>query len=459
MTTLKKSYYAIVSDPLNDKEDRIIFSTITSQAYIVEKAVYEAYEADEFESIGSEIVNKLEEYKILVPSDKDELAAIIQENKDEIAKDKLMYEVIQPTAMCQLGCDYCGQDHKKVNISKDLYAKLLERFRAKASVREFKRLYVGWFGGEPLMAFQQIRELTPMLKDFCKEFGMSYGAKVVTNGLSLKENIFRELVEDLSVDAIEVTLDGVAEYHDKRRHTKEKHETFDIIFNNLLNIVNSEYYDPKKLRLTIRCNVDERNAEGVLPLIELIDQHQLQKKIAFFYPIGVYSWGGNDAHKKSLTKEEFAEMEIDWYIEMIKRDFTVNLLPGRVKKVCLAVSPSSEMVDAYGNIFNCTEVSYVDTYKDTPYSLGNLKFSPSNSITETTRPLTNWNDLVLENKFPCNSCKMLPVCGGACPKSWHEDMRACPPNKFNIKEKLALTYLVSQKKLVDIENLDSAVLA
>ncbi|MEO7046930.1 MAG: SPASM domain-containing protein, partial [Ferruginibacter sp.] len=129
--------------------------------------------------------------------------------------------------------------------------------------------------------------------------------------------------------------------------------------------------------------------------------------------------------------------------------FMPNLLPSRVKTVCLAVNPSNEMVDAYGNLFNCTEVSYVDVYKDTSYVLGNVKFDrPDEEYKD--RPLVNWNDEILDNKFQCNSCKMLPVCGGGCPKSWHEDMRACPTNKFNIKEKLLLSYVLTKSNIKEV---------
>jgi uncharacterized protein len=454
MKKLKRSHYLIVTDSLNDNLDRIIFSTRTSEAFIVEDSVYYNFINDEFMLLSEDILEKFIKFSFLVPEDENELEIIIQENKKQIADDRLMYEVIQPTAMCQLGCDYCGQDHKKVNINSNMYEQLISRYKAKVKLKDYKKLYVGWFGAEPLLGLKQIRELTSILRGFCEENNMRYGAKIVTNGLSLKENIFRELVEELGVDMIEITLDGTAIFHDQRRHTKEKISTFDIIFNNLLSIVNSVYYDKSKVSLSIRCNVDERNYEGVLPLIELLDHHKLQHKISHFYPIGVYSWG-NDAHKKSLTKEDFAEMEIDWLIEMIKREFPVGLLPNRVKKVCLAVSPTSEMVDAYGNIYNCTEVSYVAKYEKSRYNLGNVK-EDIYDINQN-RPLTDWNDIILANKVPCYSCEMLPVCGGACPKSWHEDMRACPPNKFNIKEKLALSYLVSQKSLVEIEELNADV--
>jgi len=209
-----------------------------------------------------------------------------------------------------------------------------------------------------------------------------------------------------------------------------------------LTIVNRSDFKELGCGISIRCNVDERNFEGVSPLISLLAEHSLQDKIQYFYPVGVYSWGGNDAHRKSLTKEEYAAKEIDWFIEMIDAGFIPGLMPNRKKQICIVVSKESEMYDAYGNIFNCTEVSYTDHYKGTPYVLGNL--SKNEEDFSSARPLSDWNQTLLQDKFPCHSCKMLPVCGGGCPKSWYEDMRACPSAKFNIKERLALAYVLSK---------------
>ena len=297
------------------------------------------------------------------------------------------------------------------------------------------------------MALPQIRLLTPMLIKLAQEFDIPYSAKIVTNGLSLKENIFVELVHDLKITSMEVTLDGSAEFHDKRRHTKEGGPSFDLIFKNLLAIYNREDFEQMGCRISIRCNVDGRNWQGVSPLIKLLAEHNLQKKIAYFYPIGVYSWGGNTAHEKSLTKEEFAEMEIDWLIEMIEAGFSPSLFPSRTKRICIAVSKSSEMYDPYGNIFNCTEVSLTNFYEKTPYALGNLNFDHKH-LNEAPI-LSDWNNSLLEDRFPCHKCKMLPVCGGGCPKAWHEDLQACPPPKFNIKERLALAYVLSKTEIKD----------
>jgi uncharacterized protein len=443
------SYYTIFSDSVNSKGDFVLFSTRTGQATVLSKSVRDKLETGELENIPRPIFDKLLNDKVLVPIDEVELNTIVEENKTYIEESSdSLYEVIQPSAMCQLGCDYCGQDHQKKYFKTELFDKLIQRLRLKLSAKSYKSLYIGWFGGEPLMALPQIRSLTPQLKELAAEFGIPYNSKVVTNGLSLKENIFVELVNDLKVNSIEVTLDGSAEFHDQRRHTKEGGPSFDLIFKNLLAIFNREDFEQMGCRISIRCNVDGRNWDGVSPLIKLLADHGLQKKIAYFYPIGVYSWGGNTAHQKSLTKEEFAEKEIDWLIEMIEAGFSPSLFPGRTKKICIAVSKSSEMYDPYGNIYNCTEVSLTDFYQKTPYVLGNLNLDHKHINKE--RPLADWNDTLLTDTFPCHTCKMLPVCGGGCPKAWHEDMRACPSPKFNIKERLALAYVVSKTEMKDL---------
>lgn len=443
----KLSYYTIFSDEVNKNGDTVLFCTRTGEAFIVNREIKNNLVNKSFELIPDTILQKIITAKGLVEEGEDELLEIRSENKANVQNSTELYTVIQPSANCQLGCYYCGQTHTKSYLSEQLFEPLLERIERKASTGKFNSLYMGWFGGEPLMALPQIRKLTPRLKEIAATYNMSYGANMTTNGMSLKSGIFEELVRDLGLKKIEITLDGIAQYHDKHRYTKEGGNSFDIIFKNLLEIVNREDYYDFKCSITIRCNIDKNNWDGVSPLIDLLAEHNLQNKIAYFYPIGVYSWGGNDAHKKSLSKEEYAGKEIDWFIEMYEKGFSPNILPRRQKQVCMAVSENSDMYDAYGNVFNCTEVSYTDVYKGTPYALGNL--SKPDEISDK-RPLSDWNDTILTDKFPCHTCKMLPVCGGGCPKSWHEDMRACPSFKFNIKERLALGYVISKASIKDL---------
>lgn len=438
MTTYKFSYYVIVSEPVNIAGNCILFSTRTSKELLVTPAVLLSLQANLIELIPEPILQKLIDYKFVVPESELELETIIQENKDATEKSSVLYEVIQPSAMCQLGCYYCGQKHTKDYVSNDIQEKIIERIRLKASLGKYKTLHIGWFGAEPLMGYSQMRTLTPRLKEIATEFGMKYSAKVVTNGLSLKDGVFEDLTKNLSVNEIEITLDGTAEYHDQHRYTKAGGKSFDLIFQNILNIVRKPDFEAYKCKLSIRCNVDKKNEAGVSPLIQQMAESGLKDKVAF-YMIGVYAWG-NDAHKASLTKEEFSERELEWSAEMLEYGFRgIKGKPSRTKEVCFTVSKTSEMYDAFGNIYDCSETSYVPAYDNSDYKLGNLSKDHKN-VNLKRSILNDWNDTLLTDQFPCHSCKMLPVCGGGCPKSWHEDMRACPTAKFNIKDQILLNY-------------------
>src|SRR5262249_6655872 len=158
----------------------------------------------------------------------------------------------------------------------------------------FRSIQIGWFGGEPLLWMNVIRELTQGFHSLAREFGCPYKAKVVTNGLSLTHELATELIEELDVYLIEITIDGTAEYHHARRHTKGLGPTFDTIYANMADLARRA--DPR-VKLTVRCNVDRQNAEGVVPLLEKMAADGLQDKIAGFYVALVHAWG-NDADKR-----------------------------------------------------------------------------------------------------------------------------------------------------------------
>ena len=449
----KLSHYTIFTEIINEENERLVYSTRSGMTMIISDTCFYFLTNDLLEHIPENICSKLFENKVLVPFDENELHNIISQNNEEIDyKEGELYEVIQPSANCQLGCYYCGQQHEKDNLENEIIDKISNRILWKFDRGQYKGIYLAWFGGEPLMGLKQMRALNKKIKSFCNEKNITYGGKIVTNGLSLKPNIFLELANEFGIDKIEITLDGIAKYHDEHRYLKTGGKSFDLIYKNLKNILLDPDFEKNKCSISIRCNVDYKNIDGVLPLIEKLAADGLHKKIAYFYPVGVYSWGGNDAQKKSLTKEEFAMLQMKWKTKMIELGYYKNFpLPGRKKTACIAVGGESEMYDAYGNVFNCTEISYSDFYKGSEYILGNLK--SSETLVYENKPLNDWHEIV-ENTtdYPCHSCRLLPVCGGSCPKAWKEGNPACPPFKFNIRKDIELKYLL---KRTDANNLNS----
>lgn len=448
----KLSFYVIFSDFIEDEGNlsgeskRLLYTSRTSNVLVIRQKHYTLLQEGRFEELPVELFDELIKVKAIVNNDEDELSEIIQENKSAIENHKQLHYVIQPTANCQLGCDYCGQEHSKSYLTDKLIENTVKRVELLLSAKKFENLDIAWFGAEPLVGLKQIRLLSPLLQQLAQKFNCNYTSRVVTNGLSLKEDIYEELVNDHKITFIEITLDGTEEYHDNRRHTKSKEKTFNIIFNNLLKIVDRPNYK-KECRLSVRCNADQRNSEGVIPLIELLAKHELQDKINF-YIAPVYSWG-NDAHLLT-PKDDFAVKEIDWLLAMKENKFPVYPLPGRIHTVCTAVVKDDEVIDAFGNIYNCTEVPLVPAYEDGRYIIGHLA-KPEDIVDPSQKPFTNWNDKVLnkDDGIWCWKCKIFPVCGGRCPKNWVEGIPPCPVTKYNMEDRIALTYYLCKEDTKD----------
>lgn len=452
---LKVSRYLVVTEPFTERQQlslkQIILSTRTNKTWICDAETWKAIAEGKFSQLSSQMINDLIKAEILVSSEQDELAEILAQNRAAITNYNTLYLVVQPSAACQLGCGYCGQQHTPQGLSLANSERFLELARQKLSNGCYSSLEVSWFGGEPLLGLPLIHSLSPKFKKLAQEFRCNYYAKLVTNGLRLTVDVAEELSREYNVKYVEVTLDGTDIYHDARRYSKKGSPTFWTIFNNISSVVR---HDNLNLKIGIRCNVDRRNRDGVVPLLHLLVKEGIHQRIETFYVAPVHPWG-NDVDDIAPDPEEFAAWQIAWFAEMVKLGFNVGLIPQRNELVCMAVQPDSVLVDAYGNLFNCTEVSYVPTYevetasheKRNIYAIGDLHRGEDPKQREL---LSSFYDRVEKGEYPCHSCNMLPTCGGSCPKQWLERIKPCPPAKYNIKERLILKYLLSTLTLCEV---------
>jgi uncharacterized protein len=438
---VKLSRYHVVTQPFFDQTGlqfkRVLFATRTSSVCVIDDESWILLETGKFNQLSQTMLLDLIEMELLVPIDDDELMTILDRNDAAAQDDDTLFFSVQPTAMCQLGCHYCGQEHRNQQMSELDQERLLERARIKLSERSFRTFGITWFGAEPLIGLPVIRNLAPKFRALAAEFGCAYESKMVTNGLALTDSVATELVRDFDVRLIEITIDGLAEFHDARRMQKSGMPTFDKIFENTIAIARRTDLE---VYISVRCNVDAQNYESVTPLLAKFAAAGVQDRINF-YVAPIHSWG-NDAHTRSLSADEFAAWEIKWMSDKFQLGFSTKLIPGRQPITCMATRPHSELVDADGLIYNCTEVSYVPAY-GTPneYAIEHLN---GQAMAGTRARLGDFTDRVRRGEFSCPSCRMLPVCGGACPKAWQEGLEPCPSAKRNIEQRLLLGYAMSR---------------
>lgn len=237
----KISKYLVDVDLQN--EERLIFSTRTGELINISNELYHFIIEKKFNKLNDITLLKLLNLKILIPEDENETDTIINNlilssNK----KSRVLSLTIQPTANCQLGCQYCGQTHEKLNMSESLVENTYKYIKNKLENGIYESLIITWYGAEPLLGLNSIKILSKKLIILCNKINIEYSAMMITNGLGLKENIFAELVQ-YKILKYQITLDGDKVSHDNSRYTKKKGKTFDTIVSNIVMVVSNPLYD------------------------------------------------------------------------------------------------------------------------------------------------------------------------------------------------------------------------
>jgi len=420
-----------------------VLSTRTSSVLKLRNEHWAALEAMRLDDVPERIVMQAVEADLLVDKNCDELRYVLDENIAETQdtdRTRLSY-TIQPSAYCQLGCHYCGQEHVKKTMDGSVSSKVFERLET--SVRnnpDLKSLHVHWYGGEPLTGLSCIRDLSPQIIRLCEERSIEYSAHIVTNGLNLKLDLFRELVQDHRITSYQITIDGDEGFHDTRRMLKNSGPSFSIIYSNVKNIVSSSFYKDGKAKINIRCNVDSENRDNVIPFIDKLHGDGILDKVGF-YMSPVHDWGdlmASEVH--GISKEDFADFEIEVYLKLMgyKALDMAGIIPARTKTPCMVVSSTSEVMDAYGNVSTCWEIPYTPHYDGSDYYSGNLLTEAN--VDSTNAPMRNWFNEVPDSTAWCKDCNFLPMCGGTCPKNWKEGTPSCPSFKHNMDDRIFLKY-------------------
>ncbi|MFK7825141.1 MAG: radical SAM protein [Oligoflexales bacterium] len=442
---LKVSYYTI-DVHLGDHEiDKVLlFSPVTGKLQSIDPDLWTQISKGNLSNLTQNELDLLIKSKIIVEEHSNSLQEVTEENEDFVEQSKIFKLVVQPTAACPLGCGYCGQDHSSKHMSETNQKKLIEFAKKSIKSGKFKAMNIGWFGAEPLASFKTLEDISTQLQGLARDSELRYFSNIVTNGILLSRQRFQKLVNEHNIKSFEITLDGLEEQHNVRRPLKSGQNSFKRIYKNLIEIAEVK---PNDVSITIRCNVDGSNKDSIPKLLQKMKDDGLHEKVSvYFAPI--HSWG-NDAHKQSAEKQAFAEWEIEWFCLMINLGFKLSLLPGRKKQVCLAVNKNNFLIDPFGGVYGCTEVSLVPSYHKNGKNIHEFgKLGEQNITGNPERNIFGSYNTKIQNKStPCSTCQVLPVCGGHCPKAWIEGKEIpCPSFKYNIRERMLLSYLLKINK-------------
>ena len=132
---------------------------------------------------------------------------------------------------CNLGCKYCfaeeGEYHgRRAIMSYEVGRKALDFLIANSGNR--RNLEVDFFGGEPLMNWEVVKQLVAYGRSKEKEFNKNFRLTMTTNGMLMTDEVVDFLNKEMA--NVVLSIDGRKEINDKMRPTRNgKGSSYDII--------------------------------------------------------------------------------------------------------------------------------------------------------------------------------------------------------------------------------------
>ncbi len=249
----------------------IVIDVNSGAIHVVDDMTYdmiEMYESSDKDSIFTEMAKRY-------PVHKDEIAEVWDEIAELIAAEELFtkdsYEPYitdfakRPTVVkalclhiahdCNLACQYCfaeeGEYHgKRELMSYEVGRKALDFLVANSGNR--RNLEVDFFGGEPLMNFQVVKDLVAYGRSLEKTHDKKFRFTLTTNGVLLNDDIMEFANQEMG--NVVLSIDGRKEVHDRMRPFRKGAGSYDLIVPKFQKFADSRHQEKYYVRGTFTHN-------------------------------------------------------------------------------------------------------------------------------------------------------------------------------------------------------------
>jgi|SwirhisoilCB3_FD_contig_31_16757796_length_1612_multi_6_in_0_out_0_1 uncharacterized protein len=337
--------------------------------------------------------------------------------------------ILLPSEECNFRCVYCYETFPRGTMEPWVRKSVISLLERRApSLKSFQS---SWFGGEPLLGLEAIRELGPAFVEICRNNDIAYNSTMTTNGYLLTSDVFQELIS-WNIRKFQITLDGAPEDHNSQRVLKGGGKTFDRILDNLRAMSKTK----ENFKVFIRTNFNPDNLKHIDEYLgALTDLKNDSRFVLRFYAIG--KWGGPNDQDLEICGQhgEKEREELDVLASQLGYNVETRLPYMQARSgssVCYAARPYNFIIGADGKIMKCTIVLDTESYN----IIGHMTEDGRAEI--DLDKLNLWVAPYFEEDAACKKCFYLPSCQGcSCPLSIiaHKE-RPCPEEKKNIKRSL-----------------------
>ncbi|WP_433727142.1 radical SAM protein [Actinoplanes sp. CA-051413] len=354
---------------------------------------------DDPAGLDAAVLHSLVVGRMVITDETDEVE-VLQERYRRTRRNSDAFHLTIVTSLgCNFDCPYCFEAKHPSLMDEAVQDRLLRVVETRlASVR---RLSVLWYGGEPLIGLAGLLRMSDAFRTRTEAAGADYSASILTNGYLLTAEVAEQLSAH-GVRSAQVTVDGPAETHDRRRALTSGRGSFATILANVVAVADI-------LAVSVRVNLDADNVGDYGRLLEVLADAGLAGRVTI-HPGQIVAADVDPAapsasyHAGCLGRSEFAAVERDFFRAAASFGFSVPGLPSPVGAPCTAVRDDELVVGSRGELYKCPE-----TVGNPAEVIGNLLTWP-----RAGDRLLRWLTFEPFDDEECRSCRALPVCMGGC---------------------------------------------
>ncbi len=348
------------------------------------------------------IFKKFSDSGFIIDKERDELKEVLFNKKREVFLNREYLLFLHPTLDCNFNCWYCYEEHPKDIMSKNLIKKVKRHIKYMSD--KITAFHLSWFGGEPLMYFNEIVEpLSIYTQNICKKNKIPFINSITTNAYYIDKKMV-DSFKEIKLNSFQITIDGNKEKHNKvRQHYGEP--TFDKIIENIILLCN----EIEDVSITLRINYDNKTLDYEPDFLTIFPMEIRDKINIDFQRV----W-----QTCSNSEENINFNILRWKQFVHNEGFKVmfsSLYPNN-HVTCYVDRYFHTEIDHKGKVYKCTARGYT---KD--YEVGKLL---DNGIIEYYKKdeAIAFHKLPTENDI-CLNCIYLPMCGGPCTQKNKENLK------------------------------------
>lgn len=387
-----------------DNGEVLLYHTLRTSMVLLKEADYEKVFLDNDYSDG-ELVQKLC-FLGFITDDEEEVGAIERIRLRDALKGSQVITIFA-TNDCNARCSYCFEHGLPREAMSPSTADQIVAFIA--GFCPDKTLQIQWFGGEPLMAMERIRQITLGLE----AHGFALNARITTNGSLLTEDAMDFFKSHYGNIAFQITIDDIGEAYAKvKRYVDIRaSDAFSRVIENCRLVIRSG------VLLEIRINFMAEKFEAATKVFEHLEtlfSDEDQSKLTIYMSPITPSEDCSNCDAFSLTPETAVALAKFYGVHGVTGFAPVDKKHALLQTYGLKPHPSPcgqarkrhVVITAQGKIYKCHRLV---RYTGDEYIIGDVW----HGIDEHSPHYLDFCDSrILDSD--CRKCQMLPICQGGC---------------------------------------------